>query len=475
MANLFARLKLSSISRYLRPIVQLACLSAAVALFLNLTNEPVMSIANSVLSADPIMAISTILFYRGAWLPVLLSISVLMIGSFILGRAFCGWICPIGLLIDISGIVSKAFSKVFRRKTSNRRFGYLQFGILTATLLASLVTLNALSILDPFVIFRRSVFMALSGGIPEVLVLILLASIVIAPRFWCRAVCPTGALIGLASVLSPFKFKVDTGCKSCMKCRKACDMGAISKDLKWDATACIKCLECERKCPDHMISFSMTPHHPRSIVYVPPKPQRASKPRAQAADTQVVSQSRRSFLIAGGMLGMFALAKGAKTAVPDEKPLIRPPGSLVEDKFNAACVRCESCAKVCPANVIVLAGIDKGLEKFYTPVLDYNKSKCYLCGLCGDVCPNGTIIRLPDDEMKMGTAKINTSTCYAWNGGDCLKCKPACKHKAITSEGNYKPAVNADICNGCGRCQLVCPVAGKAIIVTNDGENRRTV
>lgn len=189
-------------------------------------------------------------------------------------------------------------------------------------------------------------------------------------------------------------------------------------------------------------------------------------------------------MAAGGALGLLALSKGAVSALADgtassDKPLIRPPGSLVEDKFNVACVRCESCAKVCPSNVIELAGLDKGLEKFYTPVLNYDKSKCYLCGLCGDVCPNGTIIRVPNDKAKMGTAKIDTSTCYAWadntSGQTCLKCKTACKHKAIASEGNYKPTVAADICNGCGRCQLACPVKGKAIVVNNDGEKRRSV
>lgn len=464
------KFKLSSVSRYLRPVVQLTCLAATVALFLNIGQSTLTVLANNVTLADPIMTVASVLFYRGAWFPVLISVSVLIFGSYLLGRAFCGWICPVGFLIDLSGIVSKFVSRLLRRRRDTYRYGFLQYGLLAAVILLSLVTMDALSILDPFVILRRTLYMIASGSLPDVLLLILLASIVIAPRFWCRAICPAGAIIGLASLVSPFKLNLNCECKNCKKCTRVCSMGAISKDLKWDATACIRCLECESKCPNGSVSFAM------------PK-----------KDHLLVSRSRRALLVAGGMVGLFALTKGTASALADaagrsggaraaagERPLLRPPGSLEEEKFNAACLRCESCARVCPAGVIEPVGLDRGLEKIYTPVLNYGKSKCYLCGKCGDVCPNGTIAKVPQEQMKIGTAQIDKNTCYAWNPKPgstqtCLLCKSACKHGAITSEGNYNPAVAVAKCVGCGGCELKCPVKGKAITVANSGEIRREI
>lgn len=463
-------IKLSTVSRYLRPVVQATCLTTAVILFLNIGQSPLLSLANNVILADPVMAVSSILFYRGAWFPLLLSMSVLIALTYLLGRAFCGWICPVGFLVDLSGYVSKLISKIIKRKNNTNRFGFAQYGILAAVLLLSLVTMQSLALIDPFVILRRSVFMVQNMGIPEALLLILLGSIVIAPRFFCRAICPAGAIIGLASVVSPFRFKAHDGCSKCMKCQKVCDMGAISNDMKWDPTACIRCFECERKCPKKTIGF----HFFRKATgrKDPPAP---------------VSQSRRAFLGAGAALGLFAVSRGMSTALADAiddqasaRPLIRPPGALAEDKFNAACVRCESCAKICPSGVIELVGLDRGLEKIYTPVLNFRKSKCYMCGKCDVVCPNGTLVVVPDDQMKIGTAVIDQDTCYAWHPKPgstqtCMKCQKACKYNAITGDGDYYPKIVTDACVGCGRCELACPVKSKAIIVTNAGEMRRDV
>jgi ferredoxin-type protein NapH len=466
-------MKLSHVAKYLRPAVQAICLTAVVVLFLNIGHSSLLSLANNVVMADPIMTVSSILFYKGVWFPLLISVSILIAVSYLIGRAFCGWICPVGFLIDLSGLMSKLISKLLKRKPNTRRYGYAQYGILAAVILLSLVSMQALSLLDPFVIFRRSMFMVANAGLPDVLLLILLGSVVVAPRFFCRAICPAGAILGLAALVSPFKFKAHSGCINCNKCVRACDMGAISKDLKWDATACIKCLDCERKCPKKAISFSLTR---RSPVAMPAPPAEAMAPS---------SQSRRALLAAGAAAGVLAMTGGAFTALAEAKgetaaPLIRPPGALVEDKFNAACIRCESCAQVCPSKVIELAGIEKGLEKLYTPVLNFRKSKCYLCGKCMEVCPNGTIVPVAEEEIKIGTAEIDTNTCYAWHpkAGStqtCMKCRKACKYDAITGEGSYYPQVVDDKCVGCGRCELACPVKAKAIVVTNKGERRREV
>lgn len=449
--------KVSGIAKYLRPIVQTASLSIVIWLFLTLAYPLNMPWSNPLLAADPFNALASILYSRGSFIPVLLLVGVLLIGSALLGRVFCGWICPVGFLIDLSGTLSAPFSKLLKKKPVRDRFGYLQYGILAAAILFSLITLDLLAVLDPFVIFQRSlVTVYTAAGVPIVLLLILIGSIVIAPRFWCRAICPSGALIGAASVPSPFKFKMEKDCKRCMKCYRACPMGALSNKGSWDATACIKCLKCEDACPDDKISFAPS---------VP--------------DVPAVSLTRRSMLAAGAAMGLFAVSKGMATAAASsDQPLIRPPGSLVEVKFNAACARCESCVKACLGNVIRPAGLDKGLDRYYTPALDFLSGKCERCGSCGQVCPTGAIVSIPEEEIKIGTAVINEETCLEWTGNKkCLVCKEVCPVDAVVQtgrrSGTHKPVVDKDLCIGCGACEHECPLEEKAVIITNEGERRR--
>lgn len=433
-------MKLSRYTNYLRPAVQAVFFIAFIVIFTGLAYPASTPLSNPLMAMDPLVALASILFYRGSWLPYFALAGALLLGSAILGRVFCGWVCPVGLVADISGKLSL--------KVADLRLGFAQYGLLAAVLLSAFITMDLLSVVDPLVIFQRSVFsLATLSGIP-VLLLGIAAGSLLVPRLWCR-VCPAGGLLGAASIFSPFGRRLSGPCTSCMRCKRACPMGAISSDNRWDATACMKCLECERACPESAISFSPSVPSPG------------------------FSPSRRSALAAGAFLGLFALSKGASAAVSNDSPLIRPPGSLAESKFNAVCVRCEACAKACLGNVIKPAPLESGLDRFYTPRILFSGGKCERCGTCGAVCPTGAIAAVPEEEMKIGTAAIDRDRCIAWKGRKCLVCAEVCPKQAIAGLETLQPEVIGSACIGCGSCEHNCPAPETAIVVSNAGERRR--
>lgn len=434
-------MKLSRYSRYLRPAVQALFFIAFILVFSALAYPASIPLSDPLAAMDPLVALASLLFYRGSWMPYMALAGVLFLGSAFLGRAFCGWICPVGLVADISGRLS--------RKIMNPRLGFVQYGMLAAVLLSAFVTMDLLSIVDPFVIFQRSVFLLLTrSGVPVLLLSIAAVSLLV-PRLWCR-ICPAGGLLGAVSAVSPFGRRLSDRCTGCLQCRGACPMGAISTDNKWDATACIKCLDCERACPEGAIGFS---------------------PKKPAIE---VSPSRRSALAAGAFLGLFALSKGASAAASNASPLIRPPGSLAEARFNAACTRCEACVKVCPGNVIKPAPLEAGLDRFYTPRLSFAEGKCELCGTCGAVCPTGAIAAVLENDMKIGTAEIDRGRCIAWHGRKkCLVCAEVCPKHAIAGTETLRPQVIGSACVGCGSCEHNCPAPETAVTVSSSGERRR--
>jgi len=432
--------------KYLRPATQIASLAVITFLFYNLRYPVSMPFSSPLLAADPLVGMAGVVFARGEWIPAVLPIAVFVVGTLVLGRVFCGWICPVGFLADVVGRLRGGSGRV------RGRFGYTQYGVLTAVLIMSVFTINVLAIADPLVIFQRSIYVTADMVAVPVILMIIVGSSLVVARFWCRAICPAGGMLGIISLASPFCRNVDGRCNGCLKCRSECPAGAISKSNEWDATGCIKCLKCEEVCPNHAVSFSPS---------VPAMP--------------AVHASRRAFLVGAVVFGALSVSRGVVSAItPDQVAVARPPGSLVEDKFNAACVRCGSCVRACLGKVITPAGMSAGLERMYTPALDFGRGFCQRCGTCGQVCPTGAIISQSEDKIKIGTAQVIQKLCVAWEHNTrCLVCNEVCPTHAIKGADRLRPSIDLDLCIGCGSCQYNCPVEGKAIMVSPAGERRR--
>jgi ferredoxin-type protein NapF len=167
--------------------------------------------------------------------------------------------------------------------------------------------------------------------------------------------------------------------------------------------------------------------------------------------------------ISGVLLGL--------TSAGRADDLVRPPGALEEPDFLASCSRCMRCMDVCMPLAIRPAPISGGLANLGTPVLE--TSKCILCMECIRACPTGALVKIPKNEVFIGTAVILKDVCVAWRKTKrCRECEKACPLQAVVMAENRYPEIVADKCNGCAICVRRCPEEPKAVYISPEGARR---
>ena len=463
--------------------------------------------------ADPLLIIVTSISER-IILPGLLVAGAMLVLTLIVGRFFCGWVCPLGTAIDMAGSLRRK-----RQALSdgvNRGMRSVKFLFLGAIGIAALFGRQVAWVLDPMVIVARFVSLNLIPAVtaalnntfiflirdlhiealrgvyralkPTVLgiqvhffphtflILAYFLAVVLAglfvSRLWCRMLCPLGALYALAARFAPLKRIVDE-CVRCSRCRNDCRIGAIRKDLTYSQGECILCMDCVYDCPSHGTRFGFS----------------GARVKAPENSDQAGGITRRQFMVlAGTSLALLGGKKAAARTVAGadrDAGVIRPPAALEEEDFTDRCVRCGNCIKVCITNGLQPVSWQAGIEGIWTPQLVPEIGYCeYNCTLCGNTCPTGAIPKLSLEEKqrtKLGTARIDHSLCIPWaQGKECIVCEEHCPvaDKAIRTRrdpvtGVLKPYVDEKLCVGCGICQNKCPVRPvRAIRVTPEGAAR---
>lgn len=165
--------------------------------------------------------------------PAGLVILLLILATGLLAKkAFCSWVCPVGTISEMLAALSR---RIFRRQLALPRLLDLPLRSLKYLLLAFFV--HAVFVqMDPRAVadfldspYNRVAdvkmlyfFERLSPFAGKVLLALLGLSVVV-PYFWCRYLCPYGALLGALSLLSPLKVTRDAAsCIDCNLCTKAC-------------------------------------------------------------------------------------------------------------------------------------------------------------------------------------------------------------------------------------------------------------
>src|SRR5664280_617787 len=179
--------------------------------------------------------------------------------SWILRKSFCGWLCPVGTASEyLWRLGRQTFGRNFRlpRKldVGLRSLKYLLLGLfLYAVGGMSVPAIRAFlegpyGIVDDVKMLNFFRFLGLAGG--TVVALLVVASVFV-QNFWCRYLCPYGALMGLAALASPLRIRRDPSlCIDCAKCAKACPAALpVDRLVTIRSAECTGCLECVAVCP----------------------------------------------------------------------------------------------------------------------------------------------------------------------------------------------------------------------------------
>ncbi|HEX7974225.1 MAG TPA: 4Fe-4S binding protein [Anaerolineales bacterium] len=498
-----------------RKTVQIVALFAFLALFIssqrggwpaNLVNLP--------MRLDPLAAFANLLASRTFLAGSALALVVLIL-TLVFGRAWCGWLCPLGTVLDLFSLDRLRTSWGKPRQPFDKTAGVsegwrgVKYGLLLLILVAALLGNLTLLVFDPLTLFIRTLTTAIWPAVyrvvtageqalyeipwlqspiaafdawirPAVLPAVpfyyrqallfaavfggVIALNLVASRFWCRYLCPLGGMLGLLSKLSLFRRQVGLECKGCTLCTQVCPTGTIdpAKNYASDPGECTLCMDCLEACPRSGIVFT---------------------PGLSIAEWNGYDPGRRQALFAlGTAAAALALFRSDALARRESPHLLRPPGAR-ENNLLSKCVRCGECMRACPTGGLQPAISEAGLEGVWTPILIPRLGYCdYSCNACGLVCPVQAIPPLALEAKRtqvIGRAYINQNRCIAWSDHrPCIVCEEMCPlpEKAIWLEDIQftgrdgqpvdlqLPHMDRQRCIGCGICEYKCPVNGEAAI-----------
>jgi polyferredoxin len=193
-----------------------------------------------------------------------------LLSSLMLKKAFCSWLCPIGTLSELlwktgqkllgANVKLPKWLDIPLRGLKYVLLGFFAFviGTMSAAALADFLHSPYGLVADVKMLnFFRDL-----GETGVIVIVVLLALSILIRNFWCRYLCPYGALMGLASLLSPAKIRRDAAaCIDCGKCARACSANLpVDRMIQIRSVECAACMECIAVCPaQNALQFSLPP------------------------------------------------------------------------------------------------------------------------------------------------------------------------------------------------------------------------
>lgn len=238
--------------------------------------------------------------------------------SVLLKKAFCSWLCPVGTFSEFLGAMGR---RIFGRNPRLPKWADYSLRSLKYILLALFAGFIGVMSGEALLGFMSTPYGMLADvkmlnffrdiGVTAAVVLGLLMLLsMLVQNFWCRYLCPYGALLGLVSLLSPLKIRRDAeACIDCGKCAKVCPASLkVDQLVQIRSAECAACLQCVAACPaENALQFAL--------------PARKAPTPSLRWTRRVVSPALMTFGIAYIFLGIVLYARATghwKTDLPRE-------------------------------------------------------------------------------------------------------------------------------------------------------------
>lgn len=363
----------------------------------------------------------------------------------LVGRFFCGFLCPLGILQSFVNWVKgpkKHVRRVCTRLPETPVQQKVRWTVLALYVVLGVAGFGGLAwALTPYSIFGKAVgLVERSSTISTHAITIALAvgpfAVVMAlaligkGRIWCNFICPMGTLFNLLSRRSLLCHKVGPGCANC----RACFPKPPPKDAAKDAAN-----ETPKDAAKDALKDAAADGVTRREVL---------KGVALLAAAEAVEKTTD-----GG------LAEVSLPGIPAREASVLPPGAAPRATFGKLCVGCGLCIARCPGDCLKPS---TALKTFGQPEMDFRYGSCRpgCAYACAKACPAGALRdlgSLPKRDVHVGYAVWTRERCLRETEGvPCTACSRKCPYGAIHLVEGF-PVVDRDRCTGCGACEHVCP------------------
>ncbi len=248
--------------------------------------------------SDPLAGAEAIVTSRSFYQPLMWSVLLPIVASLLLGRVFCGWICPVNTLLEVVDR-GRRLLRIAEIRPRDVRFSLWNKYLVLALglLIAGVTSVPFLALFYPPAVLSREthlfVFGATLGLGLYFLLAIVLFELFVSRRWWCRYMCPGGALYSLFGHLRVVRVRRDDDkCVKCGECVRVCQFDLRPMLHHTTGSECTNCAACISVCDSDALHYRLTA--PLPILH----PDRAAvstrAPESAAPEAEPTEDDRRS-------------------------------------------------------------------------------------------------------------------------------------------------------------------------------------